>query len=274
MVNETTIDLGIIFEEIHQTILKHTVLDKTEFEKEYGKYKYYENRVLSDNDYFNILVDIIFYSGFKASTVNKYIDNIHKHFPSYLIVQNYNQDDIDQIMKDSNIIKNERKMWACVNNAKKVDEIIRRYGSIQEYINYFEPSKNQASLAKFKKSIETQFDFIGGITSYHFMTDIGLNVIKPDRVIMRLLTRLGLVDSDKALDQAIEIGRTMSKLSGYPIRYIDLILVLYGQLNQKGITSICTESNPKCHLCGVKSYCNYFIQKPQLTESLIQSKSK
>lgn len=66
---------------------------------------------------------------------------------------------------------------------------------------------------------------------------------------MRIFTRLNLVESNKDFDKAIEIGRLMSSQTGYPIRFIDLILFIYGQLNHPGIVSICTDSNPKCDFC-------------------------
>ncbi|WP_446787748.1 hypothetical protein [Macellibacteroides fermentans] len=43
----------------------------------------------------------------------------------------------------------------------------------------------------------------------------------------------------------------------HPIRSIDIILVSYGQQNLDNLTSICTETNPKCDFCGIREHCHY-----------------
>jgi hypothetical protein len=98
---------------------------------------------------------------------------------------------------------------------------------------------------------------MGPITSFHFLTDIGFNVIKPDRVLMRIFFRLGLVQSETDYVTAIIVGRRFSEATGYPIRYIDIIFVSYGQIDLEKLTAICTTVSPKCHLCGVSKYCHY-----------------
>lgn len=249
---------GDIFNKIHASLREASLITEAEFEARFGKYKKYENRILSNDQYYAILVDVIFYSGFRAATVDKYIENIHKHFPSIDAVIKYTESDLIKIMNDPNIIQNQSKIRACFNNAHVMNEIIQKYSSFSNFIDIFNPSKDEASLHNFKQTLERKFQYLGGITSFHFMTDIGLNVIKPDRVIMRIFMRLGLIKHDKDVLKAIQIGRQMSKSTGYPIRYIDVILVLYGQMNHLGMVSICTENNPKCHLCKVSQNCTYY----------------
>ncbi|MDY0302518.1 MAG: DNA-3-methyladenine glycosylase I [Candidatus Moranbacteria bacterium] len=254
---------GDIFNKIHSTLRETTKLSNTEFEAKFGIYKMYENRSLTDDQYYSILVDVIFYSGFKAATVDKYIKNIHNHFPSIDVVIKYTESDLIDIANDSNIIQNQSKIRACFKNALVMHEIIQKHESFSSYVDFMNPNKDEKSLYNFKHALERQFHFLGGITSFHFMTDIGLNVIKPDRVIIRIFKRLSLIEHDKDILKAIEIGRQMSKSTGYPIRYIDVILVLYGQLNHLGIVSICTEVNPKCELCKLKQNCSYYMSKEE-----------
>jgi hypothetical protein len=98
------------------------------------------------------------------------------------------------------------------------------------------------------------------------MMDLGLNVMKPDRVVFRILFRLGLIDNEKDIDQVVEVGRRFAKETGEPIRYIDIIIVKYGQEgNEEGFGllkgGICLGKKPRCHDCGVKQYC----QRPPST---------
>lgn len=250
-----------IFQNIYKTLQKHSSYTEKEFDEKFKGYKTYENRVLSDNDYYQILVDIIFYSGFKASTVDKFLERIHTHFPNYQVVSNYSQEDIERIKIDPNIIKHKSKIDACVHNAKKVTAIIGEYGSIKEFIESFAPNTSDEALYKLKKSLERNFKYIGSQTSYHFMMDIGLNVLKPDRVMLRIFKRLGLIQSENDLFEAVKVGRALSKVNNLPIRYIDIIFVLYGQLNQENIECICSENKPRCNICGVKSECLYTEEK-------------
>jgi len=66
-----------------------------------------------------------------------------------------------------------------------------------------------------------------------------------------------LIESEKDLLVAVEIGRAFSKATNFPIRFIDIIFVLYGQLSQEKIECICTEKNPKCNKGGIESECLY-----------------
>jgi len=249
--------LSSIFQGVQETQYSNSSYTKTEFDEKFDGFKNYENKSLSNNDYYRILVDIIFYSGFRASTVDKYLATIHTYFGDYEVVLTYSPEQIEQIKSDSKMIQNRVKIDACIKNAEIIEGIVKKWGSVHAYINSFEPNASDEHLLKFKNSLEKDFRFIGKITSYHFMTDIGLNVLKPDRVISRIFSRLGLIEYEKDLFGAVKVGRAFSMATNLPIRYIDIIFVMYGQLNLDKIECICSEKNPKCQKCGVKTDCLY-----------------
>ena len=93
------------------------------------------------------------------------------------------------------------------------------------------------------------------------MTDIGLPVLKPDRVIARIFKRLGLIEDEKQILKTVLQGQKFSNATELPIRYIDICFVKYGQKGEDielGLDDgICLERNPKCHECGIKEYCNF-----------------
>lgn len=64
-----------------------------------------------------------------------------------------------------------------------------------------------------------QFDFIGPTTAYHVMLDLGLNVWKPDRVMCRVLERIGLLNDRNDKDQTVLIGKCFVKKIGLPIQF-------------------------------------------------------
>ncbi|MEM3986898.1 MAG: hypothetical protein QXR39_08995 [Candidatus Methanomethylicia archaeon] len=87
-------------------------------------------------------------------------------------------------------------------------------------------------------------------------------MLKPDRVICRIFSRLGFIDNADNINQAIKVGRDIAIATGYPIRYIDIIFTTYGQMGDYGI---CLEKNPKCYICEIKKYCNYYTEKQRIT---------
>jgi DNA-3-methyladenine glycosylase I len=113
--------------------------------------------------------------------------------------------------------------------------------------------------------LKKRFKYLGGITVFHFLADIGYNVLKPDRVLCRIIYRLGLVDSEEDLLGVIAAGRKFSSATGLPIRYIDIIFVAYGQVDAKpefGLKEgICLSNSPKCELCGIYKFCQYKKKK-------------
>lgn len=249
-----------IFEGVYQSLYINSRLTKDAFDQYFDKYKGYQGMQLTDDDYYIKLVEVIFYSGFRASTVDRFLHKIHSYFGDYRLVAEYDNEKLDCIMSDQNMIKNKSKIEACIFNASKFAKIVETYGSFNKYIESFNADSNDEELYKLKKSLEKNFKFLGGITSYHFMTDIGLNVLKPDRVVQRIFFRLGLIDDEKDYRNSINMGRLFSSATNLPIRYIDIIFVSYGQLNLNNLECICSEKNPKCLKCGANIYCNYYRQ--------------
>lgn len=249
-----------IFDKVEASLKKESKLSEEDFNSCSDYYKAPQN--FSDADYFNILTEIIFYSGFRAETVDKKMVVIKKHLPSFDIIASYEDEKISNIMSDTTMIRNERKIRGCIKNANIFLEIINEHGSFQNYLNSFKTDNSFVNLMLFKEEIEYKFDYIGGVTAYHFMTDIGLPVLKPDRVITRIFKRLGLIESEKQLLKTVVQGRKFSHETGYPIRYIDIVFVTYGQLGKNvdfGLENgICLEKNPYCNSCGIKEYCEYY----------------
>ncbi|MDR2941361.1 MAG: DNA-3-methyladenine glycosylase I [Treponema sp.] len=207
-----------------------------------------------DNEYFNKIKYIVFYSGFKAEIVTQKRDLIDHHLPNYSLVMNYTEDDVEKIINDENMIKNRNKIKAIIKNAKEINKIVKEHGSVFDYLNSFSPNCSWDNLLELRNELKNNFKYLGEITVYHFLTDIGINVLKPDRVITRIFYRLGLISCTKNLLEAIEVGRKIAEIIEKPIRFIDIIFVLYGQETNEGM---CFEKNPKCVKCKIKKYCDY-----------------
>lgn len=121
---------------------------------------------------------VAFYSGFKAATVTSKKEVIKRNFPSWQVVAGYGEADIERILNDPDMIAHERKVRACVANARTFRDLVGRYGSFKAFLDQHLPSDSFEDLMLLKELLQTTFDYLGGVTVYHFMTDIVLAPIQ------------------------------------------------------------------------------------------------
>jgi len=249
-----------IFERIESTLIAHSTLGTTEVREQLEGFKHLEGKTFSDDEYYWICVYVVFYSGFRAATVTAKLDVIRKYFGDFRAVAQYNESNVERIMRDREMIKNERKVRACIENARTFGNIVRECGSFQKYVESFAPTESFENLMLLKEELAFKFDGFGNVAPYHFLTDVGMPVLKPDRVVCRIFQRLGLIESEQQLLKTVIQGRKFVEATGYPIRYIDIVSAVYGQEKTEflGIEKgICLTDNPQCSICGAKSYCGF-----------------
>jgi len=231
-----------------------------------AEYKTVADHRLEDADYFGFIVEIIFYSGFSAATVDAKLAVVREWFPDYATVSRYESEQVQKMMADPRMIRNGKKLWACVKNARAVQAIVREYGSFQKYVESFSPKASFSNLMGFRDDVMKRFAYLAGTNSLYFLMGIGMPVLKPDIVITRIFHRLGFLEDEKISEarrlQCVEIGQRFAEATGHSIRYIDIVFVFYGQVKgdfslsiQQGI---CLKTNPRCHICGVTEFCDYF----------------
>lgn len=255
------IEYQVIFNSIEKTLKSHLGLSDELFSAKYVSYLGLNFEIRSDDDYFDILKLIPFYSGFKADTVTKKKGLIDSYFPNFRITSLIGDEKIKEMLSDKDMIKHHGKISSTIKNAKTFRNIVNEYGSFHRYIESFNPTYSFENLILLKEELEYKFAYLGGITVYHFLTDIGLFVLKPDRVITRIFNRLGLIENERQLLKTIIHGRKFAEATGLSIRYIDIILVSYGQKGIEGETDIegvCLSQNPKCELCNLTNICSYY----------------
>jgi DNA-3-methyladenine glycosylase I len=244
-----------IFTQVENTLRENSKLSKEQFALRFEKFKNLSHKTMQDKDIFWVLVYVSFYSGIRASMVSEKLPAIKKHLYDFRKVKGYSEEEINQILDDPNIIHYRRKIEACIHNAKAFDELLKMHSSFSKYLESFGPLYKEEVIERLRIDLRSRFQYLGERTVNHFLTDLGLNVLKPDRVICRIFSRLGFIDNVDDIEQAIRVGRNIATSTGYPIRYIDIIFVTYGQMGEDGV---CLEKNPKCFICGMKKYCNYY----------------
>ena len=211
----------------------------------------------TDRDIYKEIVAVTFFAGFNAVTVESRLRHIHKYFGDPKKAATYSDKDIKKILRDKNIIKNNRKVRGCRFNAKKMLEVAKEHGTVKKWILEFAAYDDDERLLDLKNELRT-FKYLGPRTVYHALTDWGFPVVKPDRMVTRVLYRLGFIPSENDSDRNIEAVQTacrrFARLTGYSIRYVDSVFVSIGQA---GEADVCRYKEPRRDLCHLTPYCSY-----------------
>lgn len=220
----------------------------------------------TDDGFFRQHVAIVFFSGFKASIVEAKLPAIYNAFPDIDTVLAYDSDQIEALMDNPNLIRNRAKITAVTGNARSFQTIINQYGSFSAYLLSFnegfpegvgDPAEILDDLDRLQADLMNRLAYFGPATTKHFLMDYGLNFIKPDVHVMRVLHRLGLVKTagGESYGDAIRMGRLISDAADVPIRYVDTVLVSLGMTSE---ANLCRKTDPLCGDCLLKSRCAYY----------------
>jgi DNA-3-methyladenine glycosylase I len=251
-----------LFKATESSLFQLSPLTNKQLEKNFSSFKNLDIHKINWNIFYEKIMFVTFYSGFKAETVNHKYYAIKKALGNLNTVAKFKEADVKKVMKNTKIIRHESKIRACIHNAREIIRLKQQYKSVQQYLFSFGNLKDKTSILALVKDLKKRYKYLGGITVNHLMADIGLNVVKPDRVLCRIFYRLGLVKSLTDYDGVIKVGQQMSLATKLPIRYIDLIFVFYGQVGYKYELDvedeICLERKPKCDICSLKRFCNYY----------------
>ena len=250
-------DLATLFETLEASLAASSSWKRESF---FSTINWTKNKVdyheLTDDQIFEYLVIVVFYSGVRADMVSGRIGRIKELLRDYRRVMVFTQSELDSFLADPRTIHHEKKLRACVANAKMLATIVEQYGSFAAYADTF----GERRLLQLRDDLRRRFKYLGDRTVYHFMMELGLPVLKPDRVVCRIFDRLGLIDDPGRIDQAIEVGSAFVEATRYPIRYIDIVFVMYGQAANanSGIErGVCLEKRPRCSVCGLAGYCTF-----------------
>lgn len=101
-------------------------------------------------------------------------------------VSNYTQDKIDELMENSNIVRNKAKIIASIENAKSYIKIVEEFESFDKYIWSFTGNRvesypydgvmksNELSDRVAKDLKKRGFKFMGTVTTFSYLEAIGI----------------------------------------------------------------------------------------------------
>ncbi len=145
--------------------LSNDNVHKQYHDKEYGF------PLKNDDDLFARLVLEINQAGLSWTTILNKKDNFFKAYNNFDIkkVAKYNQQKIDALLNDAGIIRNRLKINAAVENAKKIVELQKEYGSFKNWLDKHHPLPKEEWVKLFKKN----FRFTGGEIVNEFLMSSG-----------------------------------------------------------------------------------------------------
>lgn len=146
-------------------ILNNDNVHKQYHDKEYGF------PISDDNILFARLVLEINQAGLSWTTILNKKDNFFKAYDNFEIkkVAAYKEKKIEKLLNDAGIIRNRLKINAAVENAKKILELQKEYGSFKNWIDKHHPLTKEEWVKLFKQN----FRFTGGEIVNEFLMSAG-----------------------------------------------------------------------------------------------------
>lgn len=147
--------------------------------------------LFEDQKLFEFLILETFQAGLSWITILRKRENFREAFDyfDFRKVANYSEEKVQELMGNSGIVRNEKKIRASISNAAAFLKIQKEFGSFSEYIwsftdhkpvlNHWEkykdaPSKTEASIALSKDLKNRGFKFVGPTVVYAHMQATGM----------------------------------------------------------------------------------------------------
>jgi DNA-3-methyladenine glycosylase I len=120
---------------------------------------------------FERLVLEINQAGLSWATILKKRDAFRAAFAGFEVdrVAAFGAEDVDRLMADAGIIRNRLKIAATIDNARRIQELRRDYGSFAAWLDAHHPRSREEWVKLFKKT----FRFTGGEIVNEFLMSLG-----------------------------------------------------------------------------------------------------
>ncbi len=123
----------------------------------------------NNDDYFELMSKALFVAGLNWSVIDNKWQGFQKAFSGFSIskVANFGEKNIQALMNDDGIVKNEKKIRAVVQNAQEILNLTKQHGSFRNYLKSF---NDETVLIK---DLRSRFKFLGESTSRIFLYMVG-----------------------------------------------------------------------------------------------------
>ncbi len=210
MVKETEIGTQRWYLATAYFVAKETVISEG-YEKEIAWQKEVSLDNLTESQFLKESAWVILSCGINEIVIRKVFPKISDVFFKWESSDTIYRNQSDCLESALNIFNNPKKIKAIIEVAKEIRDV---------------------GFDRSLKSIETEgpsylikFPFIGPTTSYHLAKNIGFNVAKPDRHLVRVANAAGYANPH-------DLCSDLSKIVGDDINIIDLVIWRYATINK------------------------------------------
>lgn len=137
-----------------------------------------------DAGYFDLMSKAIFTAGLNWKMVENKWPDFRRAFDGFSPqkVASFTGEDVRSLMKDTRIVRNEKKIQATVENARTILDLEKEHGSVKGYLGSF-GKKEKLVL----EDLQRRFKFMGPSTARMFLWMVGyeLTPTKEERMWMR-----------------------------------------------------------------------------------------
>ena len=123
-----------------------------------------------DGGYFEKMTTHIFSAGLNWKVVENKKAGFDRAFSNFSAakVAKFAERDVKRLMKDTDIVRNEKKIRATIHNAAQFLELEKEFGSFNKYLQSFEKSEE-----KLQEDLQERFQHLGPSTSRMFLWSVG-----------------------------------------------------------------------------------------------------
>lgn len=146
------------------------LMDKDNLHRIYHD-NFYGFPIEDDNELFERLVLEINQAGLSWTTILNKQQNFKKAYKNFDInkVASFKEKDFERLMNDAGIIRNRLKINAAIENAKRIKQLQKEFGSFKNWLDHHHPKTKPEWVKIFK----THFKFTGGEIVNEFLMSTG-----------------------------------------------------------------------------------------------------
>jgi len=190
--------------------IKQIVCDEG-YEKEIDWQSQIEFKNIDESYFLKELSWVILSSGMKEQIIRRIFYEITPYFYNWKSAKKIVKNKQKCFSRSIKLFNNEKKISAIIDSAEIINKIT--FEKLKKQIEY-EPIE-----------ILKEFPFIGNITAYHLAKNIGINVAKPDRHLVRIA-------NDEGFNNVQEFCELISELSGDSVPVVDIVLWRFANLHK------------------------------------------
>jgi DNA-3-methyladenine glycosylase I len=128
-------------------------------------------RPKNDDGYFEEMSKAVFRVGLNWSVIEKKWPDIKRALANFSIdnVAQFDDSDIDRLLKDQGMIRSIKKITGVIANAQTMQKVQQEFGSFAKYLQAVKATSEEALL----KDLHKRFAFLGESTATIFLFSVG-----------------------------------------------------------------------------------------------------